>query len=138
MLQDSARSTTWKQDVFNYRLRTHFALAASMFTVSLEKCQKQLCHSNWGDANLKSTNLAIRWKSYCSIIMNNQGFKLGWENEKHQYNQLSNTLFHSTVCSLFPHNSLKWVLQKLPIKKNSRENRFNLILSSLFDYLLSL
>lgn len=34
MLQDSARSTTQKQDVFNYRFRMHFALAASTFTVS--------------------------------------------------------------------------------------------------------
>lgn len=138
MLQDAARGTTWKHDVFNYRFRMHFALAASMFTVSLEKCQKPLCHSNWGDANLRSTNLAIRWKSYCSIIMNNQGFKLGWANEKTsissaiQYSVSFNCLF--SLPTLQP----KVGSPETAHKKNSRENQFNLILFSLFDYLLSL
>lgn len=90
VLQDSARSTTWKQEMFltggserilPWRLR-YFQSLPWRGSASLEKSQKRLRHPNRGDANLKSTNSPISRQSYCQITTNDQGFQLDWTDEK--------------------------------------------------------
>lgn len=105
-LQDSARSTTWKQEMFltlgwecisPWRLRYSQPLPWRG-EAPLEKSQQRLRHPNCGDANLESTNSAISRKSYRYIIANDK-FKLDWREEKTPIEQVRNTLFQLPLLS---------------------------------------